>query len=150
MPQLSLLDTEGKQNLEVDKGTDIRLGRYSARIYTRKRNAEAKQRLKEILAQLEGKDILVSQHCDYWWCDDLRLKRLQVEWFYDNSGLVLWGTGGAQVRIVWLKFLYRVREQYYRDGRPYYLLDFWNGFCSEPIDNYHRGGYQCLQIRPAR
>ena len=79
----------------------------------------------------------------------MRLKRLQVQWFYDNSGLVLWGAKGAQVRILGLKFLYNFREQYCGD-KPYYLLDFWNGFRSEPIDSYHRGGYQCLEIRPAR
>ena len=150
MQQLGLLDKEEKQDFEVDKGTTIKLGRHSARIYTRKRNIEAKQRLKEILVQLEGKDILVSQHCDYWWYDDLRLKRLQVEWFHDNSGFVLWGTRGAQVRVLWLKFLYQVREQYHTSGKSYYLLDFWNGFRSEPIDKYYRGGYQCLEIRTAR
>jgi len=119
MQQLGLLDKEEKQDFEVDKGTTVKLGKRSTRIYTRKRNIEAKQRLKEILAQLEGKDILVSQHCDYWWYDDLRLKRLQVEWFYDNSGFVLWGTRGAQVRVLWLKFLYQMREQYHTSGKSY-------------------------------
>ena len=150
MQQLGLLDKEEKQDFEVDKGTTVKLGKRSARIYTRKRNIEAKQRLKEILARLEGKDILVSQHCDYWWYDDLRLKRLQVEWFHSNSGFVLWGTRGAQVRVLWLKFLYQVREQYHTSGKSYYLLDFWNGFQSEPIDKCFRGGYQCLEIRAAR
>lgn len=150
MQQLGLLDKEEKQDFEVDKGTTVKLGRHSVRIYTRKRNIEAKQRLKEILAQLEGKDILVSQTSDYWWYTDLRLKRLRVQWFHNNSGFVLWGTGGTQVRVLWLKFLHQVREQYHTNGKPYYLLDFWNGFRSEPIDKYFRGGYQCLEIRVAR
>ena len=150
MKQLSLLDSTEKQSYEVDKGTTVKLGKRSVRVFTKKRHREAVSQLKEVLGQLQGKDILVSQCCDYWWHQDLRLNRLQVHWFHDNSGLVLWGTKGAQVRILWLKFLYNFREQYYGNGKPYYLLDFWNGFRSEPIDSYHRGGYQCLEIRPAR
>jgi hypothetical protein len=150
MDQLSLLDSTERQNYEVDKGTTVKLGKRSIRVFTRKRHREAVSQLKQVLCQLEGKDILVSQYSDYWWHQDLRLNRLQVHWFHDNSGLVLWGTRGAQVRILWLKFLYNFREQYSGNGKPYYLLDFWNGFRSEPIDSYHRGGYQCLQIRPAR
>jgi hypothetical protein len=79
----------------------------------------------------------------------LRLSRLQVQWFA-KSAVVLSGTKGAQVRILDLKFLQQVREQSYGDGKPNYHLDFWNGLRSEPIDKYHRGGYQCLHIRPAR
>lgn len=149
MQQLGLLDEEEKQDFVVDKGTTVKLGNRSIRRYTRKRNKEAKQRLREILAQLEGKDILVSQYSDYWWYDDLRLKRLQVQWF-DDSAFVLWGTKGAQVRVLNLKFLYQVREQYDGSDKPTYYLDFWNGFRSEPIDKYSRGGYQCLQIRAAK
>ena len=95
MRQLDLLDKEGKQDLDIDKGTTIKLGNHSTRIFTRKKNAQAKQRLKDVLTQLEGKDILISQYCDYWWYSDLRLKRLHVTWFHANSGLVLWGAGGA-------------------------------------------------------
>ncbi len=149
MGQLSLLNSDEKQDFEVDKGTTVKLGNRSIRRYTRKRNRQARQRLREILPQLEEKDILVSQYSDYWWYSDLRLKRLQVQWF-DDSAFVLWGTKGAQVRVLWLKFLYQVREQYYGDGKPYYLLDFWNGFTSSPIDSHYRGGYQCLQIRAAK
>ena len=147
MKQLDLLDKEEKQDL--DKGTVVRLGNHSTRIFTRKKNAEARQRLKDVLTQLEGKDILISQYCDYWFYSDLRLKKLHATWFHNNSGFVLWGTGGAQVRIIWLKSLCNFREQYNGD-KPYYLLDYWNGFGSEPLERYHRGGYQCLQFRPAR
>ena len=151
MQQLSLLEKpQSREKIEVDKGTIVKLGRHSIRVYTKRRNREAIKKLKGILSQLEGKDILVSQYCDFWWYQNLMLKRLQVEWFHDNNGFVLWGTRGAQVRVLWLKFLYHVREQYHTSGRPYYLLDFWNGFRSEPIDKYYRGGYQCLEIRPAR
>jgi len=150
MEQLSLLKKTETKQYDVDKGTVVKLGRHTTRVFTRRRNKEAIERLKEILSQLEGKDVLISQHCDYWWYQDLRLKKLGAQWFHDNSGLVLWGTKGAEVRILWLKFLYNFREQYYGNGKPYYLLDFWNGFRNEPLNNYYRGGYQCLQIRPAR
>ena len=149
MEQLSLLDSEEKQDYQIEKTTTVRLGTRSAEIPLRKRSKAAIKMLKEILPQLEGKDILVSQYCDYWWYQDLRLKRLQVQWF-DDSAFVLWGTKGAQVRVLSLKFLYQVREQYYDNGKPYYLLDFWNGFRSEPVDKYYRGGYQCLEIRVAK
>ena len=148
MEQLSLLDSEEKQDYQIEKTTTVRLGTKSAEIPLRKRNKAAIKMLKEILPQLEGKDILVSQYCDYWWYQDLRLKRLQVQWF-DDSAFVLWGAKGAQVRVLGLRFLYHVREQY-TNGKPYYLLDFWNGFRSEPVDKYYRGGYQCLQIRAAK
>jgi hypothetical protein len=147
--QLSLLDSEEKQDYQIEKTTTVRLGTRSAEIPLRKRNKAAIKQLKEIIPQLEGKDILVSQYCDYWWYQDLRLKRLQVQWF-DDSAFVLWGTKGTQVRVLGLKFLYQVRKQYYNNGKPYYLLDFWNGFRSEPVDKYYRGGYQCLEIRTAK
>lgn len=150
MNQLGLFEKEEEQNYRIEEKTTVGLGTHSAQVSLKKRRREATQKLKEVLAQLEGRDILVSQYCDFWWHQDLRLKRLQVQWFYDDSGLVLWGTKGAQVRILWLKFLYQVREQYYSDGRPNYYLDFWNGLRGEPIDSYHRGGSQCLHIRPAR
>lgn len=149
MGQLSLLDSEEKQDYQIEKTTTVRLGTRSAEIPLRKRNKAAIKQLKEIIPQLEGKDILVSQYCDYWWYQDLRLKRLQVQWF-DDSAFVLWGTKGTQVRVLGLKFLYQVRKQYYNNGKPYYLLDFWNGFRSEPVDKYYRGGYQCLEIRTAK
>ena len=56
------------------------------------------------------------------WYQDLRLNRLQVQWFHDSSGLVLWGTRGAEVRILWLKFLYNFREQYCGDRLPREVL----------------------------
>ena len=149
MGQLSLLNSDEKQDYQIEPKTTVRLGTRSAEISLGKKNKAAIKQLKEILLQLEGKDILVSQYCDYWWYQDLRLNRLQVEWFHDDGAFVLWGTKGAQVR-VWTKRLYTVREQYYGDGKPYYLLDFWNGFGSSPLDSYHRGGYQCLHVEAAK
>ena len=150
MGQLSLLDSAEKQDYQIEPKTTVRLGKRSAEIPLRKRNKAAIKQLKEILPQLEGKDILVSQYCDFWWYQDLRLKRLQVQWFHDDSGFVLWGTKGAQVRVLSLKFLYQVREQYDGNDKPTYYLDYWNGFGSSPIDRYYRGGCQCLHIRAAK
>lgn len=149
MEQLGLLDKEELQKCQVEEKTVVKLGKHSVRIYTKKGNREAIEKLKGILSQLEGKDILVSQYCDFWWYDNLRLSRLKLQWF-DNSAVVLWGTKGANVRILELRFLYQVREQYFGNGKPYYLLDFWNGFRAEPVYQYSRGGHQCLEIRPAR
>jgi hypothetical protein len=149
MEQLSLLKPSETAKWEVDKGTTVKLGKHSARIYTKKKNREAIEKLREILSQLKGKDILVSQFCDFWWYDNLRLSRLQLQWF-GNSAVVLWGAKGANVRILELRFLYQVREQYLDNGKPYHLLDFWNGFRAEPVYQYSRGGHQCLEIRPAR
>ena len=85
MGQLNLLDSEEKQDYQIEPKTTVRLGTRSAEIPLRKRNKAAIKKLKEILPQLEGKDILVSQYCDYWWYDDLRLKRLQVQWLDRKS-----------------------------------------------------------------
>jgi hypothetical protein len=145
--QLSLLDDE-KQDYQIEPKTTVRLGTRSAEIPLRKRNKESIKQLKEILLQLEGKDILISQYSDYWWYRDLRLKRLQVQWF-DDSVFVLWGTKGAQVR-VWTKRLYKLREQYDGNDTPTYYLDFWNGFGSAPLDSYYRSGYHGLHIRAAK
>ena len=150
MGQLSLLDSDEKQDYQIEPKTTVRLGKRSAEIPLRKRNKAAIKQLKEILPQLEGKDILVSQYCDFWWYQDLRLKRLQVQWFHNDSGFVLWGTKGAQVRVLSLKFLYQVREQYDGNDKPTYYLDYWNGFRSSPIDSYYSGGCQCLHIRAAK
>jgi hypothetical protein len=88
MEQLSLLKPSETAKWEVDKGTTVKLGKHSARIYTKKKNREAIEKLREILSQLEGKDILVSQFCDFWWYDNLRLSRLQLQRF-GNSAVVL-------------------------------------------------------------
>ena len=132
--------------------TTVRLGTRSAQVPLIKKRREATQKLREVLSQLEGKDILVGQYCDYWWYDDLRLNRLQVERLWPTelpSVVVLWGMKGQQVRI-FLDRLYQMREQYYDSGKPYYLLDFWNGFGGYPIEQFKRTGYQCLHIEAAR
>ena len=149
MNQPGLFNTEELKQCRVEPKTIVRLGARSAQIALRRKRKEATEQLKVVLTQLEGKDILVSQYCDYWWYNNLRLSRLKVDWSLSNRGspsiVILWGTRGASIRI-FLDRLYQLREQYYGDGKPYYLLDFWNGFWQSPIDQYKRGGYQCLHI----
>jgi len=151
--QLGLLDEEELQKCQVEEKTEVRLGRHSAKIPLKRKRREAIEKLKDVLQQLEGKDILVSQYCDFWWYDHLRLSRLHTEWGMDTKFLpyiiVLWGTRGQSIRI-FTDHLYNLREQYYLDGKPYYLLDFWNGYQESLGGRYERSGYQCLQIKPAK
>jgi len=152
MNQLGLFETEELKQCRVESRTTVRLGKKSAQIPLAKKNSEALVRLKEILTQLEGKDILVGQYCDYWWYRNLRLNRLKVQWgsFFTDpkrpSVIVLEGNRGTEIRILWPNRLYQVREQYYGNGKPYYLLDFWNGFWQSPLSLYQRY-YDCLHIR---
>lgn len=138
---------------QVEPQTTVRLGTRSAQISLRKRRKEVTEKLRVVLAQLEGKDILLGEYSDYWWYSGLRLGRLQVEWNSFGGELpnvaVLRGNRGATIRI-FLDRLYQLREQYHNNGKPYYLLDFWNGFGQSPIDQYRRGGYQCLHIEQTR
>ena len=153
MNQLGLFETEQLRQCEVEPKTAVRLGTRSAQVALTKKRREATEKLRDVLARLEGKDILVSQYCDYWWYSGLRLSRLKVDWSLFGGELpsvvILWGTRGASIRI-FLDRLYQLREQYYGNNKPYYLLDFWNGFWQSPIDQYKRGGYQCLHIELAR
>ena len=160
MQQLSLLDSEEKQSYQIEEKTTVKLGKRRAEVSLRKRRREATKKLKEILAQLEGKDILVS-FCGgaqvHFWVDDLLLRRLKVKWVLLSQEwpnvLILRGTRskGRQQHIrIFLEHLINVREQYYGDGRPYYLIDFWNGWGEYPIDQYRPKGYVSLDIRAAR
>jgi len=153
MEQLGLLDKEELQRCQVEEKTVVKLGRHSAKIPLKRRRREAMEKLKDVLQRLEGKDILVSQYCAFWWHDRLRLSRLHAEWGMDTEFLpcviVLWGTRGQNIRI-FTDHLYNLREQYYSDGKPYYLLDFWNGYQESLSGRYERTGYQCLHIEPAR
>ena len=133
----------------------VNLGRKSAQVPLRARRRQATTRLKEILASLEGKDILIG-HCggsrSHWWFNDLKLSRLKVEWGLfggDTPGVVvLWGAKRSQRQQslrIFLNQLVNVREQ---DG--YWLIDFWNGFGEYPIDPYKPPGYDSLHIEPAK
>jgi len=65
----------------ADPMTRVSLGRKSARVPLRARRRQATAKLKEVLASLEGKDILIS-YCggshSHWWFNDLKLSRLKV------------------------------------------------------------------------
>ena len=142
MTQLGLFEQEELKQCRVETKTTVKLGKRSARVPLAKRNRQALAKLKEILAQLEGKDILVNQHCDFWWYQRLKLNRLQVQWgsYFNNSErpsvIVLSESRNAEIRILHPERLYQVREQHYIKGKTEYLLDFWNGFWGHPISIY--------------
>jgi len=155
MSQIGLFQAEELKHCQVEPKTTVKLGTRAAQVSLAKRNREALAKLKEILPRLEGKDILVNQHCDFWWYQGLRLSRLQVQWgsYLYNPELdrrpgviVLRGRGNAEIRILHPERLYQVREQCYGRGTTEYLLDFWNGFYGNPISSYQRH-YDCLHIK---
>lgn len=152
MSQLGLFEAE--EIKPVEPKTTVRLGKRAAQVPLARRNREALAKLREVLTKLEGKDIFISQHCSFWWYERLRLNGLKVQWGsylreQPPCAIVLHGDKGAEVRILWTNRLYQVREQYYGSGKPYYLLDFWNGFWQSPISQYQRN-YDCLTITPVK
>lgn len=157
MQQLTMFpEAEVKTYREVPK-TTVRLGTRAREVPLRERRKAATEKLKEVLASLEGKDILVS-YCggshSHWWFADLKLSRLRVDWGFfgsDSPGVVvLWGTkrrqGQQSVRI-FLNQLINVREQEHYG--KYWLIDFWNGWGEYPIDPYKPKGYESLDLRLA-
>jgi len=152
MSQLALFEIEELKQCQVEPKTTVRLGRRSAQVPLAKRNREALAKLKEVLAKLEGKDILIGQYCDFWWYQRLKLSRLEVRWgsYFDSSErpavIVLSGSRNAEIRILHPERLYQVREQCYGKGKTEYLLDFWNGFWGNPVSQYQRH-YDCLHIK---
>ena len=158
MSQTGLFTSQELKQSQVEPKSTVYLGSSTAQVSLGKKNREALSRLKEVLGGLEGKDILVSQHCDFWWYRELRLNRLKVQWgssFYNpqvdrHPGvIVLMGSGNTEIRILYPQRLYAVRTQQYGGGSPEHLLDFWNGFYGHPIQQYQRH-YDCLHIRAAR
>ncbi|GAI35569.1 unnamed protein product [marine sediment metagenome] len=124
----------------------------------KKRRREAWQKLKEILTQLEGKDVLVSS-CggarSHFWTAALLLRRLQVEhqWFLQKEGVpgvvVLWSGARAkgmqqQIRI-FLDQLSNVRTNDYGSNVDY-LIDFWNGWGEYPLDQFRPKGSVSLVL----
>jgi hypothetical protein len=163
MDQLSLFEKETEQNYQVEEKTTVRLGRHRAQVPLKKRRREAYAKLKEILEELEGKDVLVSS-CwgahSHFWADNLVLRRLKVEWGLnwgtdrDNPPtlLVLWGTmaKGLQQNIrVFLDQLWNVRTNDY-GSYTHYLIDFWNGWGEYPLDQYRPRGSVSLVLSLGR
>ena len=154
MTTLSLFEEAGVKVAEPEPMTEVRVGSRVARIPLHKKRREACNRLMEILAELEGKDIYIGSYDaggKHYWLDNLKLPRLKLDWYppgrhirgYIPSVIVLWGSRSAQVRI-FTNYLVAVREQEYQ-GYWLYLLDFRNGLWEHPIDNY-RSHYACLTI----
>jgi len=140
---------------EPEPMTEVRLGQRSVQIPLRKKRREACERLMEILAELEGKDIHIGSYDAggrHYWLDTLKLPRLQLDYFpmrmkddfnYVPGVIVLWGSRSAQVRI-FTDYLVAVREQEYQ-GYWHYLLDFRNGFYESKLDEF-KSHYACLTI----
>ena len=147
------LDLIAKEDIKpVEPRTTVRIGKKAAKVSLARRRREAIEKLQVLLAELESKDVLISS-CggsrSHWWFDDLRLSRLKVEGGLSSSGvLVLRGTNRQSIRI-FLNCLWDVREQSY-DGKPHWLIDFWNGWGEYPIDSYRPKGYESLTIKSAR
>ena len=155
---MTTLDLFGEAKVSVaepEPMTPVRVGSRLAQIPLHRKRREACNRLMEILAELEGKDVWIGSYDAggrHFWLDNLKLPRLKLDYhpirFRDNhnyipSVIVLWGSRSAQVRI-FTDYLVAVREQEYQ-GYWHYLLDFRNGFWEHPIDNY-RSHYACLTI----
>jgi len=160
--QLGLFEKEEEQNYRIEEKTTVRLGTHSAQVSLKKKQREAWQKLKEILTQLEGKDVLVS-YCggahSHFWTDDLLLRRLKVEcgWFSQKEGVpgvvVLWSGARAkgmqqQIR-VFLDQFSNVRTNDYGNYIDY-LIDFWNGWGEYPIDQYRPKGSVSLVLSLGR
>jgi len=153
--QLDLFGEAKVAVAEPEPMTTVRVGSRVAQIPLRKKRREAINRLMEILAELEGKDVYIGSYDAggrHFWLDTLKLPRLKLEYHpfrfrddhnYIPSVVVLWGSRSAQVRI-FTDYLVAVREQEYQ-GYWHWLLDFRNGFWQHPIDNY-RAHYACLTI----
>jgi len=151
-------DLFGKADVKVEEPepkTKLQVGRNCVQIPLRKKRREACNRLMEILADLEGKDIWIGSYDAggrHFWLDNLKLPRLQLEFHpsrfrddqnYIPSVIVLWGSRGACIRI-FTDYLVAIREQEYQ-GYWHYLLDFRNGFYDWRIDGF-KSHYACLHI----
>jgi hypothetical protein len=164
MNQLGLFEEVKEQDYRVEKKTTVRLGSRSAEVSLQKKRRQASEKLDAVLAQLEGKDVLVSYYGgagSHFWTDNLLLRRLRVErlgtW---NRGkdeppgvIVLWGGAKARgmqqsVRI-FLDRLFNVRTNDYGDYVDY-LIDFWNGWGEYPIDPYRPKGSVSLELSLGR
>jgi len=164
MNQLGLFEEVKEQDYQVEKKTTVRLGTHSAEVSLQKKRRQAWEKLKAVLAQLEGKDVLVSSYCgsgSHFWADNLLLRRLRVERLGNwNDGkndppgvLVLWSGARARgmqqsVRI-FLDRLFNVRTNDYGDYVDH-LIDFWNGWGEYPIDQYRPRGSVSLELSLGR
>jgi len=152
--QLGLFE-EAKVEIEKpEPRTTVRLGKRGALVPIRKQRREAIAQLRDILADLEGKDVYVGTYDAggrHFWLDNLKIQKLQVETFpsgskageYLPSVILLRGSRDACVRI-FTDYMVAVRTQEYQ-GYWHYLLDFRNGFYDSKIDEW-KSHYACLHI----
>ena len=164
MNQLGLFEEVAEQEYRVEKKTTVRLGTHSAEVSLQKKRRQAWEKLEAVLAQLEGKDVLVSSYCgsgSHFWADNLLLRRLRVQrlgtW---NRGkdeppgvIVLWSgaraRGMQQCVRIFLDQLFNVRTNDYGDYVDY-LIDFWNGWGEYPINQYRPKGSVSLELSLGR
>jgi len=164
MNQLGLFEEVAEQEYRVEKKTTVRLGTHSAEVSLQKKRRQAWEKLEAVLAQLEGKDVLVSSYCvsgSHFWADNLLLRRLRVQrlgtW---NRGkdeppgvIVLWSgaraRGMQQCVRIFLDQLSNVRTNDYGDYVDY-LIDFWNGWGEYPINQYRPKGSVSLELSLGR
>ena len=82
--QLDLFGEAKVSVAEPEPMTPIRVGSRIAQILLRKKRREACDRLMEILAELEGKDIWIGSYDAggrHFWLDNLKLPRLKLDWY---------------------------------------------------------------------
>lgn len=152
------LDLFGEARVKVEEPepmTAVRVGSRTVQIPLRRKRRDALNRLMEVLAELEGKDIYIGSYeagGQHFWIDNLKLGRLQLEYFphhflnkedYIPTVIVLRGNRGGHVRI-FTDYLVAVRTQEYQ-GYWHWLLDFRNGLWQHPIDNF-RSHCACLTM----
>ena len=129
----------------------VRIGKREARVPLYKKRREALEKLKTLLAELEGKDVYIS-FCNgsrgHFWLNNLKLAALKVESFAFGgkwpSVVVLRGRKEGCVRI-FTEQVVNLRQQEYQ-GYTLWLLDFWNGWGEYPLDQYRPQGYESLDI----
>ena len=149
--QMALFEEAKVEVEKPEPPTMVRIGKREARVPLYKKRREALEKLKALLAELEGKDIYVG-FCNgargHFWINNLKLARLKVDGLTGGDKLpsvvVLWGRNDACVRI-FTERVVSLRQQDYQ-GYTLWLLDFWNGWGEHPIDPYRPLGYTSLDI----
>lgn len=149
--QLDIFTQAEVEVTEPEPKTEVRLGSRAARVNLAKKRRETLEKLMELLAQLEGKDVYIG-HCGgnrtHFWIDNLKLGRMRIERpvFGEEvpSVVTLRGNRTGIVSIFTEQVVNLRCQEYF--GYTLWLLDFWNGFGEYPIDRYRMPGYDSLTI----
>jgi len=149
--QMALFENVKVQVEQPPPPTRVRVGKREARVPLYKKRREALEKLKALLAELEGKDVYIGWCAGsrgHFWLSNLKLERLQVEGisFGDKwpGVVVLRGRKEGSVRI-FTDQVVNLRQQEYQ-GYTLWLLDFWNGFHEHPLDQWKPPGCESLHI----